>query len=80
MSISTMPTILDVKHVTGVREQLAALPKDLSTPLSVQLEAFRGQDLLPGEHVELLMVDGRAVRLNFFVDTDGTLWIERLAV
>jgi hypothetical protein len=23
-------------------------------------------------------VEGRAVRVNFFVDTDGTLWIERL--
>ena len=78
MSSYPMPTILDVKHVPGVRQQLAELPRELSTPLSVQLEGFRGRDLQPGEHVELLSVDGRSVRLNFFVDTDGTLWIERI--
>ncbi len=78
MSSNPVPTILDVQHVPGVRQQLADLPKELSTPLSVQLESFRGQDLKPGEHVEFLRVDGRSVRLNFFVDTDGTLWIERI--
>ena len=75
-----VPKIRDVKHVAGVKAQLAELPDTLVDLLYEQLEAFLGKELLPGEHVELLLVDGQAVRLSFFVDTDGLLWIERLGL
>ncbi|RMG08063.1 MAG: hypothetical protein D6731_22500 [Planctomycetota bacterium] len=69
-----------MRHVEGAAEQLAALPEAVSEPLYEQLSAFRDRVLAPGEHVELLLVEGRAVRLNLFVDTDGTLWVERLGL
>ena len=75
-----MPRIREVQHVARVAEQLALLPGELSGPLYEQLHGFRGRELQDGEHVELLLVAGRAVRLNLFVDRDGTLWIEALAI
>lgn len=75
-----MPIIRQVQHEQGAREVLGRLPEPFSATVFEQLEAFLRRDLPVGEHVELLVIDGRAVRLNFFVDTDGTLWIERLGV
>ena len=75
-----MVRISAVRHVDGLAEQLAELPDAVSEVLYAQLTGFRDTELREGDHVELLRVDGRAVRVNFFVDTDGTLWIERLAV
>ncbi len=75
-----VPKIRDVKHVAGFKKQLAELPDALADLLYEQVEAFCGKELPPGEHVELLLVDGRAVRLSFFVDTDGLLWMERLGL
>ena len=75
-----VPKIRDVKHVAGVKKQLAELPDAMADLLHEQVEAFQGKELSVGEHVELLLVDGRAVRLSFFVDTDGRLWIERLGI
>lgn len=72
--------VRQVRHVAGAEQQIAMLPRELSTPLRVQLESFHGQDVQEGTHVELLLVDGHAVRMNFFVDVDGTLWIEHLSV
>jgi hypothetical protein len=69
-----------VEHVDGAAEALAGLPETLTEVLYEQLTGFRDRELTPGDHVELLLVDGTAVRVNFFVDTDGTLWIERLGV
>lgn len=75
-----VPTIRQIQHERGARESLGALPEAFSDALMEQLEAFRDRDLPVGDHIELLVIDGRAVRVNFFVDTDGTLWIERLGV
>ncbi len=75
-----MPRIRRVEHVDGAAEQLAALPEDVAGALYEQLTAFRDTELHSGNHVELLLIQGQAVRVNFFVDTDGTLWIERLGV
>ena len=74
-----MVRISSVRHVDGLAEQLAELPEDVTELLYAQLTGFRDTELPAGDHVELLSVEGRAVRVNFFVDTDGTLWIERLA-
>lgn len=75
-----VPTIRQVQHERGAREALGRLPDAFNDALLEQLEAYRSRDLPVGDHVELLVIDGRAVRVNFFVDTDGTLWIERLGV
>ncbi|MCW8140471.1 MAG: hypothetical protein KIT58_16355 [Planctomycetota bacterium] len=75
-----MPIVRQVQHEQGAREALGGLPEPFCDVLREQLEAFRARDLPVGDHVELLVIDGRAVRVNFFVDTDGTLWIERLGV
>jgi hypothetical protein len=75
-----VPIIRQVQHEPGAREQLGRLPQPVSDALYDQLDAFRARDLPVGDHVELLVIDGRAVRVNFFVDVDGTLWIERLGV
>lgn len=75
-----VPIIRQVQHEKGAREALGRLPEPFSDAVMEQLEGFRARDLPVGDHVELLVIDGRAVRVNFFVDTDGTLWIERLGV
>ena len=74
-----MVRISTVRHVDGLAEQMAELPEAVSEVLYEQLTGFRDTELPEGDHVELLRVEGTAVRVNFFVDTDGTLWIERLA-
>jgi hypothetical protein len=75
-----VPRIQKVEHVDGVAEALASLPEAVTEILYQQLTGFRDRELPTGDHVELLLIDGRAVRVNFFVDTDGTLWIERLGI
>ena len=75
-----MPRVGRVEHVDGAAEQLALLPDSLTQPLYAAFESLREREFVSGEHVELLLVEGRAVRVNFFVDTDGTLWIERLGM
>ena len=75
-----MPIVKQVQHEQGAREVLGRLPEQFSDAVLELLEEFRARDLPVGDHVELLVIDGRAVRINFFVDTDGTLWIERLGV
>jgi hypothetical protein len=72
--------ITNVRHVDGLAEELAKLPEEVSEVLYEQLTGWRDRELPGGEHLEMLLIEGRAVRVNFFVDTDGTLWIERLAV
>lgn len=75
-----MPVIRQVQHEQGARAALGALPEAFLDAIYELLEGFVRRDLPVGEHVELLVIDGRAVRVNFFVDVDGTLWIERLGV
>lgn len=75
-----VPIVRQIQHEKGAREALGRLPEPFSDAVLEQLEAFRACELPVGDHVELLAIDGRAVRVNFFVDTDGTLWIERLGV
>jgi hypothetical protein len=75
-----VPVIRSVQHEQGARAALGTLPEAFTDTLWDLLEGFLRRDLPVGEHVELLVIDGRAVRVNFFVDVDGTLWIERLGV
>lgn len=75
-----MPRVREVCHVPEASERLAALAPELNDLLREELEALTGCELCGGEHVKLLLVDGRAVRLNLFVDVDGTLWVERVGV
>jgi hypothetical protein len=75
-----VPIVRQVQHEKGAREALGRLPESFTDVLRDLLEAYRTRELPVGDHVELLVIDGRAVRINFFVDTDGTLWIERLGV
>ncbi len=75
-----MPRIRDMQRLRGVSPQLGELPETLWGPLEEVLADFCRQELSPGEHVELLLVEGHPVRVNLFVDLDGTLWLERVAV
>ncbi len=63
---------------SGAREQLGGLADDVQDALHEQLERYVGRELDVGPHVQRLDLEGRAVRLDFFVDTDGTLWIDRV--
>lgn len=73
-----MPWIREVCHEADAAEELAHLPPGVVEACYEQLQGLRDRDLATGTHVELLLVDGHAIRVNLFVDTDGTLWIERL--
>jgi len=75
-----VPRIREVRHVAELAESLAEAPPELVDPLYAELQELRDQELAGGEHVKLLLVNGRAVRVNLFVDVDGTLWLERFAL
>lgn len=75
-----MPTvrIRRIQHQRKAAEQLAALPKEVLDALYEQLKELVGRELEVGGHVEILSVEGHVVSVDFFVDTDGTLWIEEI--
>lgn len=68
-----------VRWLEGLRPARASLPDELVDAVDAALGARRGAELAGGDHVELLWVAGRAVRVNLFLDCDGTLWVEGLA-
>lgn len=68
-----------VQHQAGAAESLARLPSELLRALYERLDDYVGQELDVGTHVQWLKLEDRRIRVNFFVDTDGTLWVERLA-
>jgi len=70
--------IRQVHHQAEAGQQLVGLPQDVIDALYELLNAYVGRELETGNHVQRLSVEGRAIRVNFFVDTDGTLWIERM--
>lgn len=75
-----MPTVRinEVQHVPEAAAQLAGLAGEVLETLYQQLGAFVGRTLEIGRHVEILSVEGHTVTVDFFVDTDGSLWIERV--
>lgn len=68
-----------VRWLEGLRPARASLPDEVVDAVDAALGARRGAALAGGDHVELLWVSGRAVRVNLFLDCDGTLWVEGLA-
>jgi hypothetical protein len=74
-----MVRIRRVERVRGTLEALGAIAEGVADACHDELVAHVDRELSPGDHVQLLLVEGRAVRVNFFVDVDGTLWIERVA-
>ena len=74
-----MGLVHTVRWLEGLRPVRGGLPDEVVDALDAALVARRGTDLAGGEHVELLLVQGRAVRVNLFLDCDGTLWVEGLA-
>jgi hypothetical protein len=74
-----MVRIRQVERIRSAREALGAIADVVADACHDELASHVDRDLPPGDHIQLLLVDGRAVRVNFFVDVDGTLWIERVA-
>lgn len=67
-----------IRHLARSGERLAALPQDVIKTLYDQLDGYIGQELEVERHTQRLSVEGHVVAVGFFVDVDGTLWIERL--
>jgi hypothetical protein len=73
--------IREVSYTSAARRQLATLPGALHDALYEELrEAFQGQELRDGLHVQTLILGERVVRANLFADKDGTLWVDAVAV
>jgi hypothetical protein len=68
-----------VRWLEGLRPARGGLPDEVVDAVDAALGARQGAALAGGDHVELLWVAGRAVRVNLFLDRDGTLWVEGLA-
>ncbi len=77
--LACVPPIRAVRKAPSAVAQLGALPDDVADACLDELEGWVAQDVALGDHVVLLLVDGHALRVNLFVDTDGTLWVERVA-
>jgi hypothetical protein len=59
---------------------LEKLPQGVADSLGARLDEYLGQELRVGRHVEYFALESFAVRVNVFADTDGTLWVEKVAV
>ncbi len=68
-----------VRWLEGLRPVRGGLPDEVVDAVDAALGARQGAELAGGDHIELLWVAGRAVRVNLFLDCDGTLWVEGLA-
>ena len=56
-----------------------AAGRDLNAVLGVVIHGTATSPEAKVANIVRILVDGRSVRVNFFVDVDGTLWIERVA-
>ena len=75
-----MVRVLKIAHLTDAARRLVTASDELLEALYAALEGFVGREMAVGDHVERLVVEGRAVRVNLFADTDGTLWVTGVAV
>lgn len=70
--------IREIEHLGEAARRIGTLSEHLIEEIENALERFVGQDHAIGSHVEFLVVEGQPIRVDFFVDTDGTLWVQDL--